>query len=320
MKTANYIGLIALCAMWSVLGNDAVAGERYNPGDTIVINTCCDMKIGWDVVGRVHRGHTYNVLQVQGDWLWIKNNGQKGWINTSYVRPFKPVPRLKTQIPFPPDGPQVFEIMPDGTRVPVDINDPQSFTNPPIRVFPKVDPPIIIGPKEEETPPSQESTKITVWGKDFQIGGGTTQMNDGSIIIGGGVPGPHGGGGSAQCQVQLPDDASKLTLSISLWHGTPGQFGKGIHSRVRGGTASVYVNNVLVHTFTCQHQHKFGDWWPDPRPELGHSLPNFNAGAQRIRGRTVTIKITVSPWTCMDLRALNVKPVSQSDIIRVPTE
>ncbi len=145
--------------------------------------------------------------------------------------------------------------------------------------------------------------------------GGVHRWPDGCITIGGGPDGPHNRGGTAWCQVDLPVDASTLKLKMSIWHGLETQEGKGVHSRVAKGTVTVFVNDVQVHTIVCQHRHKFGDFWPEDRAELGRELPEMDLRIKGITGKSLTIKLVASPWTCMDLRTFNVKPVPRSALL-----
>ena len=131
---------------------------------------------------------------------------------------------------------------------------------------------------------------------------------DGSKILGGTIEGPNRTGGSTECQVELPEDASLLTLRISLWHGGEMQHGKGIHSPRKGGTIKVYFNDKLAHTITCVHRGKYDDYWPDPRAELGGHMPKIDLAGLGIQGRQLKIRFVASPGTCMDLRSINITP------------
>lgn len=152
---------------------------------------------------------------------------------------------------------------------------------------------------------------IEVEANKFRADSGCDRQAIGVLIIGGTTGGPHGRGGSASCQVELPEDVSKPKLRISVWHGTPSEFGKGIHSARQGGTVTFYVNDVPVHTIVCRHRGMYGDFWPEARPELGRQVPEIDLAAKGINGRTLTIKFVASPWTCMDLRSITVKPLAQ---------
>jgi hypothetical protein len=55
----------------------------------------------------------------------------------------------------------------------------------------------------------------------------------------------------------------------------------------------------------------YGDFWPEQQPELGRKLPEIDLAAKGIKGRSLKIKIVASPWTCMDLRSIEVEPMSR---------
>jgi len=102
---------------------------------------------------------------------------------------------------------------------------------------------------------------------------------------------------------------------IGIHHGMPGEHGKGIHSRQHGGTVTVYINKVAVHTFQCIHRHMYNDFWPDPEAELGHDLPLIDLAEKGIKGPKLTIMFRASPWTCMDLRSIHVSfPLPEAGI------
>lgn len=316
MKAQNCGGCIMLVLILILIGltSTAYARDRYRPRDTIIIKTCCNMQIGWDVVGRVHRGYTYTVESVEEPWLRItNNNGQTGWIQESYVRPYRHA-RHQASCAQPKFVRQ--EVTPVRTITPVQVEDVQpvvEIERPPLRSDTGGNKPTITFlPQEESKELSQTLPlrEITVWAKDFQTYRGVTRTSD-SIIIGGTADGPHGEGGTAWCEVQLPTDASNLKLRISLWHGSSNEQGKGIHATTRGGRCSVSVSDTTVHIFNCQYNHMHGDWWPDPAAELGHTLPEVDLGSMNATGRSVIIGIRAEPWTCMDLRAINVTPVSR---------
>jgi len=153
----------------------------------------------------------------------------------------------------------------------------------------------------------QKPQRIEIEAKDFRIQGGT-RMRDGSVIVGGGPNGPHGREGSARCRIKLPQDVS--SVEISICHGTPRQLGHGYHGKL-GGKATVYVAGTPVHTMECKHIGMFGDWWPEPQPELGHTLPTVDLGTKGIAGQSVDIQIRVSAGTCMNLRSLSVTPIGR---------
>jgi len=159
--------------------------------------------------------------------------------------------------------------------------------------------------------PARQWNPIVVEAKEFQGDAGCHREANGVLIVGGGPDGPNGRGGSASCRMALPEDASAIKLRVSIWHGMETEFGKGVHSVRQGGTVTVYVNEIPVHTIVCRHRGMYGDFWPEQQPELGRNLPEIDLAAKGIKGRSLTIKIVASPWTCMDLRSIEVEPMSR---------
>jgi hypothetical protein len=159
--------------------------------------------------------------------------------------------------------------------------------------------------------PARQWNPIIVEAKDFQGDAGCHREASGVLIVGGGPDGPHGRGGSASCRVALPEDASAIKLRVSVSHGMETEFGKGVHSPRQGGTVTVFINDIPVNTIACRHRGMYGDFWPEQQPELGRKLPEIDLAAKGIKGRSLKIKIVASPWTCMDLRSIEVEPMSR---------
>ena len=163
------------------------------------------------------------------------------------------------------------------------------------------------GPDRQETrhTATVEGTlaPIVVAASEFQRIYGVAVDPSRAMIIGGSRSGPHSRGGSASCEVRLPIDASATKLRISISHGEM-EHGKGIHSRRNGGTIKVYLNDKLVHTIVCKYRGMYGDYWPEPEPELGRDLPEIDLGSIGLKGKSLTFKIVTSPWTCIDVRGV----------------
>lgn len=155
---------------------------------------------------------------------------------------------------------------------------------------------------------------IRITANDFQDAGGSNdrERSAGWLILGGDRrDGPNVSGGAVSQEIELPQEASTLKLRVSFLHGGASDRGKGIHSKERGGTVTLYINREPVHTMVCQHFGMHGDYWPEPESLLIHRLPDIDLSAKGIRGRSVTIKIVASPQTCMDLERVTVVPVAR---------
>jgi hypothetical protein len=156
--------------------------------------------------------------------------------------------------------------------------------------------------------PTRRWNPMVIEAKDFARSGSQIDTN-GVLIIGGGPDGPHDRGGSASCRIALPEDASAIKLRVSILHGAETELGKGVHSPRQGGPVTVYINDIPVNTIACRHRGMYGDFWPEQQPELGRKLPEIDLAGKGIKGRSLTIKIVASPWTCMDFRSIAVEPI-----------
>ena len=279
MRSSGPMGAVLVGAAWLGLTGALMAAE-YQDGDLVQVIRATDLKIQRVVVGRVARGEVLEVEKTDNAWLWVLKNGRRGWLHSKNVRRAAltlPVPEWEggTHAP-PPFGP---EVVFDDDELPLDLDRP--FEG---RVGGR--PTVIMAPQF------------------FNLRG--CGRWEGGIIVGGGARGPHGGAGSASCTVELPGGSSPRKMMIGIHHGMPGdEHGKGIHGKY-GGTVTVYINNVAVHTFKCIYRHKYGDCWPDRFPDLGHDLPVIDLERKGIKGPKLTITLKTSPGTCMDLRSIHV--------------
>ena len=95
-------------------------------------------------------------------------------------------------------------------------------------------------------------------------------------------------------------------MTIFITHGT--QFGQGIHSIAKNGALKVFVNGVLIHTFTCTHRVRgLPGYYPEPVPLLTHEIP-VDLRSNGIADRELTIKFEASPRTCMDFQSMRIAP------------
>lgn len=151
------------------------------------------------------------------------------------------------------------------------------------------------------------SKVIRLRAADLDCDAGTHRWKTGEMTIGGGPDGCNDQGGSAWCKITPPEDASALKLRLFIEHGTDQQYGKGLHSNRKNGAVTVFVNRTPVHTIVCKHEHMYDHYWPEPRAELGRELAEIDLASKGIRGDSLTIKITASPGTCMDLRSVKIE-------------
>ena len=267
------------------------SADDYRAGDRIEIVTRADLRTADGVVGWVASGEVYTVEKVHKSWLLVQKTGTRGYVNDTHVRKaLRPVAAITPQFPGSDD----------------------SFR------FPE-DPSLTLGATGTWEVGEPKIVRASEFRDHFGVGRGP----GGAKIVGGSKTGPHGRGGSTSCQVTLSEEASLLKLRISIWHGDPGEYGKGMHSRRNGGTLNVYVNDKLAGKVTCAHRGLYGDYWPEPDPELGRIVPQINLRQLGIRKQQLTIRLETSAWTVMDLRSVNLtvdlaSPVG--DIVVTPAD
>jgi len=75
----SIVALLVLCISSTTFAHDI--------GDTVVViaERKAELKAGKDIVGTVDRGKHLRVYKVNGEWLWVKYEGKKGWIHNQDV-------------------------------------------------------------------------------------------------------------------------------------------------------------------------------------------------------------------------------------------
>ncbi len=149
------------------------------------------------------------------------------------------------------------------------------------------------------------------WNKAAAVAGATRDPAGDVLIIGGSVEGPTGAGGQAAwTATAAARQVDKLALTIytngARW------YGKGIHSTQTGGTVGIYVNDVLIHTITCDRRGAYGDYWPAQTPagQAAYATGAIEVADLGISGPTLTVKIVAGPYTAVDVNRIEVAVIT----------
>ena len=146
------------------------------------------------------------------------------------------------------------------------------------------------------------------WKSALDKAGKTTDDQYGNVLIIGGTPrGPEKEGGQAQWTLNIADvPTGKIRLRI-LTNGI-GWYGKGIHSLKPGGTAEIYLNDILIESVICETLGKYDDYWPKTTPagSSHYDTNEIDLSALSISGTTLKLKIVAKPYTAVDVNAIEI--------------